>query len=131
MLIMFGTMKYLWNHCQDTNPDQPYIEVGGDFSHPMQFPIDYIPFLGRSIIKAGYPIKFVNSVISSFINNNSALPPRDINKMRVLINLPFCPENEKYAKLFLSKLSSFTENKYTFLILWKTRKLRSLFPTKG
>ena len=50
--------------------------------------------------------------------------------MRVLINLLFCPENEKYAKLFRSKLNSFTENKYTFLILWKSRKLRSLFQLK-
>ena len=52
--------------------------------------------------KTGYPIRFVNSVISSFTNDNPAPQPRDINKMRVLINLPICPENEKYTKLFLS-----------------------------
>ena len=76
--------------------------------------------------KAGYPIRFVNSVISSFTNDKPALQPRDINKMRVLIHLQFtCYGNEKYTKLFL-----FKENKFTFLILWKTRKLRSLFQLK-
>ena len=80
--------------------------------------------------KSGYPIRFINSVIFSFINKDPAIPPRDINKTRVLINLPFCPENEKYAKLFLSKLNNFAENKYTFLILWKTWKLRSLSQLK-
>ena len=29
------------------------------------------------------------------------------------------PENEKYAKLFLTKLKFFTENKFTFLIMRK------------
>ena len=70
-----------------------------------------------SINKVGYPIRFVYLVISSFINNNPTLPPRDINKMS--INKFICPKNEKYEKLFLSKLNSFTENKYTFIILWK------------
>ena len=32
----------------------------------------------------GYPIRFVNSVISSFINNNPALQLMDIIKMGVL-----------------------------------------------
>ena len=67
--------------------------------------------------KAGYPIRFVNSVISSFTNDNPAPQPTNINKMRVFINLPFCPENEKYAKSFLSKLNIFMENKFTFIIL--------------
>ena len=62
--------------------------------------------------RAGYPIRFINSVISSFANNNPAEQPRDVSKTRILINLPFCPENEKYAKLFLSKLNTFTENKF-------------------
>ena len=33
----------------------------------------------------------------------------------------------KRSKLFMY---NFTENKYTFLILWKSRKLRSLFQLK-
>ena len=44
--------------------------------------------------------------------------------------MPFCTENENYAKVFLSKLNNFTGNKYSFIITWKTRKVRSLFPLK-
>ena len=92
-------------------------------------------------IKAGYPLRFINSVISSFNNKNtqqrnSNNDNEDLNndpnvqKSRIIINLPFCYKNEEYSKTFLSKLKSFTNNKYSFLIVWKTRKIRSLFPLK-
>ena len=80
--------------------------------------------------KAGYPIRFVNSVISSFTKDTPIPQTKDTSKMRILISLPFCPENEKFAKLFVSKLNNFTENKFTFIILWKTRKSWSLFQLK-
>ena len=79
---------------------------------------------------AGYPLKFINSVISSFNNENRNDQPWDENKPRIIINLPFCTENENYAKVFLSKLNDFTGNKYSFIVTWKTRKIRSLFPLK-
>ena len=78
---------------------------------------------------AGYPIRFVNSVISSFIDNRPK-QPRNENKTRITINLPFCAENENFAKKLLSKLNSFTGDKYSFQIIWKTKKVRSLFSVK-
>ena len=79
---------------------------------------------------AGYPIRFINSVISSFNTPNERVWNRDNNQQRVLINLPFCTQNEIFAKSFIKRLNIFTHNKYDFIIIWKTRKLRSLFPLK-
>ena len=81
--------------------------------------------------KASYPKPFVESVITSFVNRGNN--PQEENvpvREKVLINLPFCPENEVFAKYFLRRLDEFTNNKYFFLIIWKTRKIRSLFPLK-
>ena len=107
--------------------------INGELHRMSEIACDFEEGLARireKYNKAGYPIIFVNSFISSFTNDNPASQPRDIYEMRVLINLPFCPENEKYTKLFLSKLNIFSENKFSFLILWKTRKLLSLFQLK-
>ena len=86
--------------------------------------------------KAGYSTRFVNSVISSFTNDNAAPPPpppqqRDINKMRVLINLPFCPENEKYTQLFLSKLNNFYGKQIYISNPVENQEITVTFPIKG
>ena len=47
-----------------------------------------------------------------------------------MINLPYCPENEIFAKTFIERLRVFTQNKHQFVVIWKTRKIRSLFPLK-
>ena len=48
----------------------------------------------------------------------------------VLIDIPFCNENEKLSKHLLKKLKAFTKEKYAFKIIWKTKKVRQLFPLK-
>ena len=52
------------------------------------------------------------------------------NVPKVLISLPFCPQNEQLAKTFLNRLKCYTQNKFNFIITWKTRKIRTLFPLK-
>ena len=93
----------------------------------------------KKYIKADYPLRYINSVISAF-NNECALEDNnnnegsnnntEENKKRVIINLPFCSKNEEYAKTLLTKLKQFTGDKYSFIVVWKTRKIRSLFPLK-
>ena len=46
------------------------------------------------------------------------------------IRLPFCETNEQLSKVFINRLDMFTEYKYKFIIIWETRKIRSLFPLK-
>ena len=82
---------------------------------------------------AGFPIRFIDSAIREFKN-----VPDDIeipnwlfeDRQTVIIRLPYCEMNEKQSIQFTDKLSRLTQNKYIFKIVWKTKKIRSLFPLK-
>ena len=50
------------------------------------------------------------------------------SKSIVLIDIPFCNENERITKQLLKKLKVFTKEKFDFRIVWKTKKVRQLFP---
>ena len=52
------------------------------------------------------------------------------SKPIVLIDVPFCYENEKVSKQLLKKLKVLTKDKYDFRIVWKAKKVRQLFPLK-
>ena len=54
---------------------------------------------------------------------------KNIEKQFVL-GLPFCHSNEHYALKFIRKLEGFTKEKYFFVIIWKTKNIRSLFDLK-
>ena len=70
-------------------------------------------------------------MISSFkTQNNNNVQVADDNITKLLINLPFCPQNEKLAKAFINRLKCYTQSKYNFIISWKARKIRTLFPLK-
>ena len=79
---------------------------------------------------AGYPLRFINSVILPFENGESRQKQQQEEKPKVTIDLAYCPENEDFSKIFIQRLNNFTENKFSFVILWKTRKIRSLFYLK-
>ena len=48
----------------------------------------------------------------------------------VPINIQFCNKNERASKQLLKKLKVFIKEKYDFRIVWKTKKVRQLFPLK-
>ena len=50
------------------------------------------------------------------------------SKSIVLIDISFCNENERITKQLLKKLKVFTKEKFDFRIVWKTKKVRQLFP---
>ena len=78
---------------------------------------------------AGYPVSFVNSVINDFESKeHDPMIPNYLfddfeSKPVVLIDIPFYNENEKVSKQLLKKLKVFTEGKYDFRIVWKTKKV--------
>ena len=49
---------------------------------------------------------------------------------KLSFEIPYCEENEKLSKHFLTKFNRFTENCYTLSIFWKTRKVKTLFTLK-
>ena len=65
-------------------------------------------------------------------NDNDLVIPEWLFDERKLIyiRLPYCPDNEQLSKSFLNKAAVFTEDKYRFVVVWETRKIRSLFPLK-
>ena len=52
------------------------------------------------------------------------------NKPLLLVELPFCFQNEKASKQFVKKLNWFTNGHYEIKIIWVTRKLKTLFQLK-
>ena len=92
--------------------------------------------------KADYPKHFINSVITQFQDRSNQsnddfddyiIPPNsfDIPKSFILIELPFCENNEIKSKHFLKKFHRFTKDHFEVAIKWKTRQVKTLFPLKG
>ena len=81
-------------------------------------------------------MRFVNSVIDDFGSkeHDPMIPSYLFNdfepKSIILIDVPFCNENEKVFKQLLKKLKAFTKEKYDFRIVCKTKKFRQLLPLK-
>ena len=83
--------------------------------------------------KAGYPSRFVESIIKSFLEpKEEFIIPPNLFKDRVTINvqIPYSTQNEKIQHQFTKKFHDFTNNKYIIRIIWKTRKIKSLFHLK-
>ena len=53
------------------------------------------------------------------------------SKPIVLIDVPFCNENEKVSKQLLKKLKTFTKQMYDFKIIWKNKTIQKTFPFEG
>ena len=49
----------------------------------------------------------------------------------VLIELPYCSENERQSKHFIRKLKSFLNTECTIFVKWGTKKIKSLFNLKS
>ena len=92
-------------------------------------------------INAGYPPNFIKSVIRQFDEKQQKIPEMeeliiphyffpDEELPRVMIEIPYCLKNELVANHFLKKLKMFTQSRYEFLVIWKTRKVLQLFPLK-
>ena len=85
-------------------------------------------------MQVGYPEGFINSVFNDYLNprDNDMIIPEWLfdDRERIVIKLPYCYSNETLSKTFLSRLFVFTGDKYKLMIVWETRKVRTLFPLK-
>ena len=90
--------------------------------------------------KAGYPPKFINSVVKQFNRRDAEKAEQDEllipenffeeKKSFLLVKVPFCFQNEKVSKVFLSKLKELTNGDYDVRIKWETKKVKTLFKLK-
>ena len=94
-----------------------------------------IPIIRKKFVDAGYPSRFVDSVIDQFITDNieriipKQLFEEDDERPLYRVTIPFCPKNENLSKSFLGKLEQLCP-KVKFFVIWKTSKIRSCFPLK-
>ena len=82
---------------------------------------------------AGFPPRFIASVMRDFksVKDEPIIPEWLFEDRRsVVIHVPYCELNENEVRKFTDKLSIFTKDKFKFVIVWQTRKIRSLFPLK-
>ena len=48
----------------------------------------------------------------------------------ILMRFPYCEKNERISKHFLEKIRQLTQNKCSFNIIWKSKKIKTLFRIK-
>ena len=83
--------------------------------------------------KANYPKKFLDDIINNYqVDYEFIIPPGffEEEQQKIMIELPYSTKNENIQFQFLKKLNTFTVNKYKIEIIWKTRKIKSLFKLK-
>ena len=72
----------------------------------------------------------MNNFRNNNISNDDVIIPKwlfEKMKREIFINILYCQENEKEMFKFIKRLESFTKEMYKFTIVWKTKKIRSLF----
>ena len=82
---------------------------------------------------ARFLIRLVHSIIDNFDSgkDNLIIPQWLFDERKVFtIYLPFSSSNESSLKTFVSNLNYFTNEKCKFNVVWKTRKVQSVFPLK-
>ena len=97
-----------------------------------------IPLIKEKIMKADYPLRFINSVVNEFQKGKECgdesfiIPPSlfEITKPCIFVEIPYCELNKIKSKHFLKKFHKFTSNSFRIAITWKTRYIQSLFPLK-
>ena len=88
----------------------------------------------RKYTATGFPSRFVYSIIDNFDSgkNNLIIPQWLFDERKAFaIHLHFSPSNESFVKTFVSKLNYFTNEKCKFNVVLNTRRVQSLFPSKG
>ena len=116
----------------------------GDLSRARQISSYFkeeVETIRSKFVLAGFPPRFVDSVIRNFINPKPAdvdedlplIPPFffESSPPFFLVELPFCTENERLSKHFIRKIKSFLNLECTVVIKWTTKKIKSLFSLKS
>ena len=88
----------------------------------------------KSYLSVNFPYNFLQSTFNSYQQKCKSLVPIQLfeekHRKAIYTRIPFCQSNKHYALKFIKKLESFTKEKYSFVTIWKTRGIRSLFNLK-
>ena len=88
----------------------------------------------KKYFSVNFPCNFIQLTFKSYQQKCKSLLPNwlfeEKYRKKNYIRIPFCQSNEHFVLKFIRKLQGFTEEKYFFLIILKTRHIRSLFDLK-
>ena len=88
----------------------------------------------KKYLSVNFSYNCIKSTFNSYQQKCESLIPNwlfeEKHRKTIYIRIPFCHSNEHYAFKFIRKLESFTKEKYSFVIIWKTSNIRSLFNLK-
>ena len=96
-------------------------------------------FTELKVLAADYPQKFVERVIRNFENDKIGsvgdhyiVPPRFLNiaKAVIIVEIPFCTNNEVSPKHFMRTFHNFTEIRFDLRNNWITKKTKTHFKLK-
>ena len=52
------------------------------------------------------------------------------DRTEIYIRLPYCQQNEEIVQNFINRFDTFTSNSCRLIVVWNTRKVKTLFPLK-
>ena len=87
-------------------------------------------------LNAGFPLGFINETIKQFnFSRFEEIIPKNffdkpVEKTEIRVSLPFCRRNEALVRTFTKKFNFFVGDSINLFIIWKTSKIRMLFPLK-
>ena len=103
----------------------------------VSFLADEISKIQQNFLNADYPHRFINSVINNLqekIRGNWRLHHSAwflwCSKEGCIMDIPYCPKNEKISKCFMKKFNVFTDNEYNIRVKWITKKVKQSFKLK-
>ena len=124
-----------WSHLKTAQDIENRYEMTCSFTR-----IDEVEVIKKKYVTAGFPYRFVNSVVDNF-NNPQPFEDEDLPLIPdyfyeppipfILVDLPYSPEIERHSKHFLKKLKSFLNTPCTIVVKWSTKKIRTLFSLKS
>ena len=81
----------------------------------------------KKYLSVNFSYNCIKSTFNSYQQKCESLIPNwlfeEKHRKTIYIRIPFCHSNEHYAFKFIRKLESFTKEKYSFVIIWKTRNI--------
>ena len=99
-----------------------------------------LDIIKEKFLKASFPEKFIDSVIKRFVSptqmedEDTPLIPQyfiEDPKPFILVEIPYCIENERLSKYFIKKFKEFLNTDCVVVIKWITKKVRNLFNLKS
>ena len=84
----------------------------------------------KEYLSVNFWYNFIQSTFNSCLQKMRIFNSKVANWKTSYIRLPFCQSNEHYTLKFIRKLEGFTKEKYSFVVTWKARNIRSFINLK-